>query len=314
MPGRLLFSDKNLRGEFFKTYDAAEAGAFASRISMSVDSDQETENYKFLGQAPMMREWVGGRHERPLRPYTYSITNRLFEATLSIDSDDVRRDRMGQIMQRTREMAARAATFWDKILSTLIINTAGALCYDGQLFFDTDHSSGDSGTIKNLVTETEIPSADVVLETAPTVAEMANIILEIISHMYTFKDDTGEPLNQNAKSFTVMVPTKTTFMAATIGALNNAFLTSGAVNPLMASDFKVDMIANPRLTWTKDIAVFRSDGQMAPFILQTEVPVTAALKDDVFDNRRWLFGISCLREVGFGMWQGACKCTLDTAS
>lgn len=309
MPGSIVLSDKNIRGEFFKRLDLAEAGTWSSRLSMEIQSDQEIETYNWLGMPPVMREWIGGRHERPLRKEVYTIQNKVYEATESITVDDIRRDRTGQIMQRIGEMATRTATHWDALMTQLIIdNTA---CYDGQDFFSATHSSGDSGTHKNLVTVTEIPSAVVTDETAPTPTDIANIIVELIQHMYSFTDDTNEPINQNAMAFDVMVPTS--FMAATLQALKTQFLTNGISNPLASlGDFRIGLIVNARLDWTDELALFRSDGQSQPFIRQNEVGVVAEFESDEFRNRRRLFGVNAVRNVGYGVWQGAIKVTLST--
>jgi len=300
------FSDRNIRSEFFKRLDLAEAGSWASRIAMRVGSDREIETYRWLGASPAMREWIGGRQEGALRDEVYTITNRPFEATLSIDENDLRRDKTGQILARIGELATRAASHWESLLSTLIINTAGALCYDGQLFFDTDHVSGSSGTLTNLLGATEVPASNVTTATAPTVSELSNVILQTIAHMYTFKDDIGEPLNQNAKSFVAYVPTS--FMASAIGAISTPFLASGANNPLIASGFQLSWIVDPRLTWTDSLAVFRADGM--PLIMQDEVPVRFRTKDELFANHRVLYGVDASRNAGFGMWQHAAKVVL----
>src|ERR1051325_2608810 len=75
-----------------------------------------------------------------------TIVNKTWESTIRIDADEQRRDKTGQIMVRVNELARRVATHPNKLLSTLISSGASSACYDGQYFFDTDHSEGDSGT------------------------------------------------------------------------------------------------------------------------------------------------------------------------
>lgn len=314
--GYQLLDDKNIRSEFFKAYSVEEAGTWARKIGMLLGSDGAEELYRWLGGSPLMREWVGGRLEKGMGDEVFRIRNKSFEATLVALTDDMRRDKTGQLKIRIQELAARAAVHWEKILTDLILTAETALCYDGQAFFDTDHVSGDSGTQNNDLTLTQVPAADVVLKTAPTAEEMVDIILEIIQHMYGFKDDVGEPINQNAKAFQVMVPT--TFMAATLKALSAQFLSNGITNPLLASNFKIEALVNPRLTWTDKFAMFRSDARMKPFILQEEYGIKTghlgAGSDEEFKNKRHLWGIETSRNVGFGVWQGSALVTLSTAS
>ena len=140
-------------------------------VSMLFTSDQASETYAWLGQSPAMREWIGGREAKGFRENGITIANKKYEATLEIPLDWMRRDKTGQIQVRIDEMAQRANAHWAKLLTALIeAGEAATLgtCYDGQYFFDTDHSEGDSGTQSNDI------SVDITTTTAPTAAEMGN--------------------------------------------------------------------------------------------------------------------------------------------
>lgn len=303
--------DRNIRREFFAAYNAAEAGTWAARLGMMVNSDRGTEEYNWLGGAPIMREWIGGRLEQFIREESFTITNKKFEATTPVPVDMLRRDKTGMLRARVGELAARAATHWEKLLTDLII--ADGICYDGQNFFDTDHVSGDSGTLKNELTASEVSEANVTTAAAPTASEMAALLPGIVEYMYGYKDDRGEPINQNAKNFVAMVPTN--MMAATMQALGKEFLTNGVSNPSRGIGLTFDAIVNPRLTGTTVMYLFRTDGQMAPFILQSETGVQTQIlgsgSDEEFKNDRHLFGVKANRNVGYGMWQYAAKVTLS---
>jgi phage major head subunit gpT-like protein len=311
--GYPVLDDRNIRREFFKAYSIAEAGSWASRIGVLLNSDRGTEEYKWLGGAPIMRKWVGGRLEKGIRDEAYTIKNEPYEATLPVFKSDLRRDKTGMLNLRIAEMAGRAVTHWEKLLSDLIIAGEASVCYDGQFFFDTDHVSGDSGTITNDLTATECPSADVTTTTAPTAAELAAIFVEMIQRMYLFKDDRGEPINQNAREFIVMVPA--TYMSSTLTALSAQYLTNGVSNPVVANGFSITPLINPRLTWTTKLAMFRADSVMKPFIMQSETgietEVLGAGSDEAFKNARYLFGINANRAVGYGYWQHAALVTLS---
>jgi phage major head subunit gpT-like protein len=72
---------------------------------------------------------------------------------------------------------------------------------------------------------------------------------------------------------------------------------------------------NPRLTWTTDFAIFRTDGRSKPFILQEEEGVTvqaiAEGSEEEFRNNRHLYGVKRICNVGYGLWQHAARCTLS---
>lgn len=303
-----------IRAEFRSALDLAEVGSWAARVGQKIMSDKELETYRFLGRPPQMREWIGGRQEIAVRDELYQLRNKKFESTLALAVDDLRRDKTGMLQGYIRDFATRPVTHWEKLLTDLIMSTS-LTCYDGQQFFDTDHVSGDSGTQTNALTVTQVPSANVGTATAPTALEIANILIETVQYMYGYKDDAGEPINQNAKKFTVMVPV--TMMGATLRAVREQLLASGTTNPLLAikEDMSFDVIANPRLTWTDKLAVFRQDGAMKPLIMQSELEIQDSYlgegSDETFKNDRVLYGIKCWRSVGYGMWQHAARVTLS---
>ncbi len=288
-------------------------------LALEVTTDQAEETYKWLGMSPMMQEWIGNRQERELRVFGQTIRNKLFEATLGIKVDDLRRDKTGQIQLRMRELAQRAAEHRGKLMSDLLLTAESALSYDGQFFFDTDHSEGDSGTLTNDLAAGDYAVLNVVTPTAPTADEMANIILTLIQHQYTYKDDQGEPLNSVGKSYVLMVPVS--FWAAAQQAVNNMNLNTGSgvrdnpVKGLQSAGFNVTVVANPRLTWTTKLALFRADGIVKPFIFQKEYdPKSDMIGPDseyAKINRRILVLVEAMYNVGFGMWQHATLATLS---
>lgn len=311
---------RGISGRFFSRLIAAEAGSWMSRVAMRFGSDQEVETYKWLGMPSQFREWVGGRHQRKLRVEAYTLRNKRYEDTLVLPVEDLRRDKTAQIMARVDDMSVRAGQHWEALGSTVIEAGETALCYDGQAFFDTDHVSGDSGTLTNDLTATQVPSADVVLNTAPTAAEIANIIVETISYMMRYVDDAGEPINQNAQDFVVMVPIP--FYAPLLTALSSQFLGAGVSNPLEGvkakAGWSITPVANPRLSWTTKLAIFRTDGSMKPIIMQDELAIQASYigagSEEEFKNDAHLFGLKAVRAVGYGLWQHAALVTLSTAS
>ena len=222
----------------------------------------------------------------------------------------MRRDKTGQILIRINEMAKRANNHWAQLLSTLILNGASQLCYDGQYYFDTDHSEGDSGAQSNSI------SYDVAITTAPTAPEMQSAILTAVQQMYGLLDDQGQPMNEDATDFTVMIPVG--FLQSAGAALGTTVLgnTSNLIQAVGSlGGFGVKLAVNPRLTsWTNKFVVFRDDGLISPFIRQEEYGVKVdaiaegselEFKEDVHQ-----YGIKAMRNVGYGYWQKACLVTL----
>ena len=283
-------------------------------VSNLFTSDQESETYKWLGTSPIMREWIGGRQAKGFRENGFTIKNKTFEATLEVMLDEIRRDKTGQVMARIRQMAERAQDHDAKLLSALIVGGEAALCYDGQFFFDTDHVEGDSGTQSNDLT------LDITTPTAPTPAEMETAILKATEAMFGFKDDQGEPINGSAREFLVMAPVN--HLKAVAGALGTSVVLEGGQsrnNLIMAvgslGGFVYRMAINPRLTNKDRFYLYRTDGAVKPFIRQMEedlsISALAEGSEEEFKNRRWIFGVEAIRNVGYGLWQHAIKAQLS---
>lgn len=308
--GAQSLSSRAIIGNFYHALEQNATQSWIEPLSMLFSSDQESETYKWLGQAPVMREWVGGRLAKGFRDNGITIANKKFEATLEIPVDWMRRDKTGQIMVRVNELARRANAHWAALLSTLIINGEASVCYDGQYFFDTDHSEGDSGSQSNDI------SVDISTTTAPTASEMETAILTAIQTMYGFVDDQGQPLNEDASAFTIMIPTW--FLRAAGGALN-ATVISQTSNMIQAvgslGGFNVNIAVNPRLnsSWTTKFAVFRADGDVSAFIRQEEEAISMSAiaegSELEFTEDVHRYGIKAMRNVGYGYWQKACLVT-----
>jgi phage major head subunit gpT-like protein len=316
MSNLAVLSSRAIIGEYFRRLEQG-AATWATLLSNFFSSDQAGEDYKWLGMSPAMREWVGGRQAKGLRDNAYTIKNKAFESTLEISIDDLRRDKTGQIMVRIGEQVDRANAHWAKLLSTLIIDGESAFCYDGQLYFDTDHAEGSSGTQSNDlavdISALPLPATAHGTDVAPAPEEMMHAILEGAQAILGFKDDQGEPMNENARQFLVMVPP--TFWKSAIAAVGSATLAEGATNIITAADgFGFQEQVNPRLTWTTKLAVFRTDGNVKPFIRQDEVPVEVSAiaegSELEFNERVHRYGLYASGNVGYGYWQQSCLVTL----
>jgi phage major head subunit gpT-like protein len=177
-------------------------------ISNYFTSDQAEEIYAFLGQSPMLREWVGGRNAKGLRENNFSIRNKHFEATLKVTLSQLRRDKSSQLQMRINELARRNSSHWYSLLAALLAAGETGVCYDGQYFFDTDHSEGNSGTQSNLLS-IDISGFPIVTSgtaTLPSVAAYQFAIAQCIQQIVGLKDDQGEACNTDARSFLVMCP------------------------------------------------------------------------------------------------------------
>ncbi len=275
-------------------------------VSMLFNSNQESETYKWLGMAPAMREWVGGRLAKGFRENGITIINKKYESTMEVLVDEIRRDKTTQVMLRVAEQAQRANAHWNYLLSTLIAAGTSTNCYDGHPFFDTDHSEGDSGSQDNDLT------GAAATDTQPTAAEAEAALLKCVEAILGFKDDQGEPMNEGATNFRVMVPV--VYLAPFAAVLNNPFIASGQSNLIKnIQGFNFTLSVNARLSSGAIFYVFRTDGQTKPFIRQEELPIeikaVAEGSELEFNEDKHHYGIKAIRNVGYGYWQHACVYT-----
>lgn len=311
-----LLSSRAIIGMYYARLEQNPGLAWIDGVANLFGSDQASETYAFLGMSPKMREWVGGRQAKGLRGNQITIINRHYEATLEIARRDARRDKTGQLVARVNEFADRAQTHWASLLSVLLIDAEATVCYDGQFYFDTDHSEGDSGTQSNDITVdiSALPALVHGVVTAPSVEEFQQAMLAGIAQLLSFKDDTGEPMNENAQEFLVVVPVSL-YMTATaaVTSIVTAALQQN-LNPNLIAGLTVRVVMNPRLTWTDKFAIFRTDSPIKGFIRQQETDIELKAKAEgsefEFDNDAWQFGIDSWRNVGYGYWQRACLVTM----
>lgn len=310
-----LLSSRAIIGMYYARLENPALG-WVDAVGNLFNSDQELETYPFLGQNPRMREWIGGRQAQGLRGSSFAIRNKHYEATLEIALRDMRRDKTPQIRARVAEFADEGQAHWGTLLSTLIAAGTSTACYDGQFFFDTDHTEGDSGVQDNDITVdiSALPAAVHGVVTAPSVEEMQQSILKGITQILSFKDDRGRPMNSSARRFLVLVPVGLYMVAvAAVSTLATAALQQN-LNPNIIAGLTVDVQMDAESTWTDSFAVFRTDSPIKALIRQNETDPALKVKDEnsefAFDNDAVQFGIDAWRNVGYGYWQRACYVTM----
>jgi phage major head subunit gpT-like protein len=183
--------------------DAVSAATpFYPQLCTVVPSAGADEKYAWLGSMPGMREWLGPRQFKQLLGADYTLANKHFESSLELLKTDIRDDRLGMMTMLAQQLGAEAAYHPDELLVAAMTNAESATCFDGQAFFDTDHSMGDSGTQSNDL------SFAAATGTTPTPAEFRDAVHASLKAMLGFKRDNGKP-----------------YIRPTIGALGNLLVT-----------------------------------------------------------------------------------------
>ncbi|CAN5533516.1 Mu-like prophage major head subunit gpT family protein [soil metagenome] len=130
-------------------WSAKFKGAFAGAksryadVAMVTNSNNATSAYAWLGQMPMLREWLGDRRVKSLKAFDFAIKNRDFEMTVSVPRNEVMDDNIGVYTSLIEDMGREAGTHPDRLVFGLLPNGFSQPCYDGQNFFDNSHPIAD---------------------------------------------------------------------------------------------------------------------------------------------------------------------------
>ena len=295
------FSLRSVKGQYFLRLEETQAASWVPKIANMFTTDQPYEIHKWLGGAPAMSQWRGERVRDALGDYDLTVVSDKFDATLSFDVDDIRRDKTGQIMQRVGEMGTKAATLPQRLFSTLL--AANPTAYDGTNFFATSHSVG---TVNNLLAPARAGGAGTV-----TSAEMSAAILQSVQGMLANMDDTGDPSNEFASNFLVMVPT--TLWQVAVAALKDVFTSAGVSNTLLNTGMNIEVVVNPRLAATDHFYMFRTDANIKACIWQEEELAGEAFKtlgldsDNAFWRDEISFGAKRIAQSALGRFELASK-------
>jgi len=304
-------TNRAIRGMFYHRLEEAGTASWASLIGNMFTSDQPSETYSFAGMSPALTAWRGSRRRIEPKPFSTTIVNDKFEASIGINKDDLRRDKTGQVRIRINELATRAAQLPQKVFTTLLEGNGNA--YDGAAYF-SDRSASTVSRVNNAQTDSSIVDPLNV-----TTAEMSKVIMKAISIIMSAKDDQGEPLNEFARKFCVMVPTL--YWTATVGALRDVFTSASGANTLVsvaAQGIEIVPVLNSRLTVptsTGVFYVFRTDSEAKPLIWQDEVEADLTSLEDgsdhAFFNNEYVYGVERIGNGGLGMPEHACRMTVS---
>lgn len=229
------------------------------------------ERYGALGNMPGMREWLGDRIFNRLRATDFTIVNKLWEDSLAIEKVDIEDDRLGMYDMALEQLGTEAAYHPDELMLTL--QTTDGVCMDGQYFYDTDHSWGDSGTQSNDLTYAAATG------TVPTEAEFRAAYHQARAALLGFKNDQGKPFHRPTlgpiTDLVLEVPTALEEVATQ--ALFKTLVSSGESNIVLD---RPKLVVIPALDAVNDHAFYlhRVGQRIKPFVFQARRPMAREMK------------------------------------
>ncbi|AMO73842.1 Mu-like prophage major head subunit gpT family protein [Pseudomonas citronellolis] len=154
---------KGYRAEFQQALSDNQAQAKWQRVATRIPSVSASNLYAWLGQFPMLREWVGARVVKQMAAGGYEVANKLFEGTVSVPRVAIEDDQAGVYLPLFEEMGRAAAYHPDSLVFEALKAGMTSACYDGQNFFDTEHPvfpEVDGTGTATLVSNLDIPRTD----------------------------------------------------------------------------------------------------------------------------------------------------------
>lgn len=286
--------ERGLNIMFNKAYDGfiqEQKLDYMSQLYTVVPSTKSEEKYGWLGDVPKVQAWVGDKNMKSLKDYDYTIVNKDFEGTISIDRNELDDDQYGMVQPRITSLAQSAAVFPMELIAELIRDGDTNLAYDGSAYFANrainDNLLAGSGiTLANL-------KAD--LATGRTT-------------MQRFVSDTGNLLKIKPNVIVCPPELEVLFMelvnsTAPQDATN---YNSAGTNPWRT--WITAVISIPELTDTNDWYMFNTTMPLKPFFYQNRKSATPGIdRGQEFQNRTIAYGVELRGNGGYGFPQMGVK-------
>lgn len=266
-----------------------------------VPSEGSDEKHEWLGDPPVMEEHKtdgkGPRKITQLSSTGYTITNKVYDASVQFGRDDMRRNRSGSFMKQVNKLADVALHFPNKRITDIAVLGTTDLCYDGTAFFGDTHPirKGEAATQDNLYAGTGTTDANLVVDVGTVLAGFKRFIGE-----------SGDPFFADIPlELFFMVPPalemgfRRVLNAALIGNNSNVLVGLGKLYP------------NQRLSDTNDWYAFVTNPGWRPFIFQPETSLEVDVVSEGSElwkrERKGEFIVSQALGAGYGFWQSAIK-------
>ena len=290
---RLRAAARNFRAIFFQALEqnSARWRELIDTFALEVTSVGDSENYNWLGAAPLMAEWTGERNLQDLAAYGNQIVNKSWANGIKVQKETIDDDKLGLVRPRIIQIAEQYwYNRWVLVRDVITKGVSVTTCYDGQYLLSASHSSGKSGTQSNLITD---------LLDADSYAKARQ-------YMRTFKNDVGQYMGLMGTHLVVCPALEAMgreILLAERNALGATNVWRGTAELVVVEGFDQNDF-NANKAW----ALIDRSKPLKPVIDQIrEAVVFAALEkpDDynVFMNRWFGYGADYRGNAGAGLWQ-----------
>ncbi len=282
----LLKLDRGISKLFEQAMKERGANELYTLIATTINSQNPTNSYTWLGDFPTMKEWVDERQLAELQAHAYEISKKDWETSFSVSRDDITFNSLGSVKIKVEALAEAVIDHYNALVVQLIV--ANGKCYDGKEFFG-EHKKG-----KNTAEKTYNNKSDY--------AFTKDNVFKVVAQMQSIMRDDGETSFGIKPNIVIYAPDlhqqalKITQGVVDKGSTNEA---NGVLKPISVSGMK------PR-TW----AVLDCTRSLKPFIIQiTKEAKNPERNDgDLFKKKKVHYGIDTMDNAGYGLWEFAHFC------
>ncbi len=234
---------------------SAQAGTW-TEIASLLPSTLPTEEYAWLGDLPVMREWTDERRITALQEFGFSLANRKFEMSVGIARELIEDERHGLIKMKIAALAEAANAHYDQILFEAI--NANRNAYDGMPFYHANRGNVGSTVFS------------------------AESLTEAITTLRKQTGQNGEPLD--VRPTHLLVPPELEWQARQI--LSSAYYpgATGTGKPgAMAQNVlqnALQLVVSPRLATESEFHVLDCSRSLRPYLIQQRIAPEFTAQDD----------------------------------
>ncbi len=286
--------EKGLRVEFNRNYSAMLSGGGPEQAIMSlattVPSGAASEKYGWLGDVPVVKEWIGEKTAESIEDYDYTILNKDWYNAVEIDRNELDDDQMGIILPRIQMLAQSLAWYKTEMIENLVVNGITNLAYDGAAFFANRTA----------------PNDNLLAGTGPSQAQIKADINTARIAMMRFTSDQGRVMRLRGNVIVCPPEMEGDFLEVVTSQTPPTATNNGVANPVRTWIDQV--ISLPALTDVNDWYMFATQYPLKPFIFQDRRPVSTVLDDtQVKSNRKLIYSGEMRGNAGYGFFQMGVK-------
>lgn len=242
------------------------------------------ETYAWLGDLPVVKEWIGQKTARGFRDYGFTIRNKPFYDAVMVDRNDLRDDQVGSHELQIRNLPVMMDVHQRGMIKDLVVNGATDTAFDGVAFFS--NASGDRVN-DNLLAGTGI-----------SLAQLKADLIAALKAMRKFVNSEGIVLNIQGDVIYCPVELEYDFKTLVLSPVDVTTSNPQARNPFAG----LTVIGDASLSDANDWYLFATGGILKPFIFQERQAMRSELDDTkVKSERMYYYSVEWDGNAGYGL-------------